>query len=111
MRRLLVAMAVVLAGCAHDPTTLRAQGDIGLDLASMRDPESAASCLARKAAETHPLISAQRHGGDVYVYWQGALWGIAAITPSAGGSHVQLRVQPAMIVGTRDAVYDAMRGC
>lgn len=112
MRGLLVTLAIaVSAGCAHDPTALKAQGDIGLDMDSRQATAAAVACVARKAAETHPLLSAQTHGADVYVYWKGVLWAIASIEARDPGSHVTVRVQPAMIVATRDSVYDALRGC
>ena len=110
MRWLLVGL-LGLAACAHDPASLKTEGEIGLDMTTPKRQDEAASCVAAKAAATHPLLSAQRHDSEVYVYWRGALWGIASITPNTQGSRIQLRVQPAMIVATRDSVYEAMRGC
>ena len=47
MRRLVVVVMALAAGCAHDPATLKTQGDVGLELDSTRAPDAAAACVAQ----------------------------------------------------------------
>lgn len=111
MRGLAMGLLLVLAGCAHDPATLKTDGDVGLQMQTAKPIAEATACVARQAATAHPLISAQAHGSEVFVYWQGALWGIATLRPVGPQTQIELRVQPAMIVATRDSVYAAIRSC
>lgn len=111
MRGSAIVVVVLLGGCALTPNELATQGEVMLEHQSSRQTRAALQCAAEQIADTHGLLTTQLRESAVYAYWQGALWAIVQATPATGGTRLQVRAQPGMIVATRDEVFGNLKRC
>jgi hypothetical protein len=100
MRRAALVLALALAGCAHSPQEIRADG-IGSETRSSRPPLEAAACVARHAEAMtfgvfleSPIVSSRPIGAgalEIVIHptsWSGPL-GYATVDQAAAGARIR----------------------